>query len=257
MIGVLEMPGVVFGVIDGVMPDAVPDGLRVVLWGLLAGVAGMLVYRRCSPQARLLALRRELAAAQSALMDYDGPPSGLWPLLRRQLGLALGQMRLSLVPSLLAGLPVILMWTWLMQRFDTVPPVPDTPLRVWIEPAGALAPGLRWMPGHLPLDADGVAWLPWPQAGETLRLLDDSGRELARIGATSPRLGLRPGHWDWLLGKASALLPADGPLDALHVDQQPRRFLPYLPNWLAGWEALFIAATLAASLLCKWRWRLQ
>lgn len=257
MIGLLEMPGVVLGVVDGVMPHWLHDGLRVVLWGLLAGVAGMLIYRRCSPQAKLLALRRDLSAAQAALMDYDGAPAGLWPLLRRQLGLALRQMGLSLGPSLLAGLPVILMWTWLAQRFDSVPPEPGTPLRVWIEPAAAPAPGLRWMPGHLPLDAQGVAWLPWPRAGENLRLLDDGGRELARIGATTPRLGLRPGEWDWLFGKTSSVLPADGPLLALHIDQVPRRFLPRLPDWLAGWEALFIAATLLASLLCKWRWRLQ
>lgn len=251
--GLLEMPGLLLGGVDALLPRAVPDALRVLAWGVLAGVAGMALYRLVSPQQRLADVRAELAAAQRALMDYDGDFSGLWPRLRRQFGLALRQLLLTLGPSLLAGLPVILMWTWMMQRFDHVPPQAGEPVPVRVEP---VQPGLRWMPSSLQPDAEGRVQLIWPAPGAAVQLQDEHGRELARIDATAPPLLLQPGAGDWLFGRGQARLAAGGVLQAVQVELPPRRFLPVLPGWLAGWETLYIAATVAASLFFRWRWRL-
>lgn len=251
--GLLEMPGVLLGGIDALLPRAIPDALRVLAWGALAGVAGMALYRWVSPQQRLAAVRAELAVAQRALMDYDGDLSGLWPRLRRQFALALRQLLLTLGPSLLAGLPVILMWTWMMQRFDHVPPQAGEPVAVRVEP---VQPGLRWMPLSLQPDAQGRVQLTWPAPGASLQLQDEHGRELARIDATTPPLLLQPGSLDWLFGRGQARLTVGGALQAVQVELVPRRFLPGLPGWLAGWETLYIAATIAASLFFRWRWRL-
>lgn len=251
--GLLEMPGVLLGPVDVLLARALPDALRVLVWGALAGVAGMALYRWVSPQQRLAAVRAELAVAQRALMDFDGDFAGLWPRLQRQFALALRQLLLTLGPSLLAGLPVILMWTWMMQRFDHVPPATGEPVCVRVEPVRT---GLRWMPQQLVPDAQGRVQLPWPATGEAALLLDEHGRELARVDATTPSLLLQPGGWDWLFGRDQARLPPGGELQAVHVELAPRRFIPGLPAWLAGWETLYIAATIAASLLLRWRWRL-
>lgn len=251
--GLLEMPGVLLGAIDALLPRAVPDALRVLAWGTLAGVAGMALYRMVSPQQRLAAVRADLALAQRALMDYDGDFAGLRPRLQRQFALALRQLLLTLGPSLLAGLPVILMWTWMMQRFDHVPPAAGDTVSVRVEP---LQPGLRWLPQQLQPDAQGRVQLPWPAPGEAAQLQVESGGELARIDATTPALLLQPGDWDWLFGRQQARLAAGGVLQAVQVELPPRRFLPGLPGWLAGWETLFIAATIAVSLWLRWRWRL-
>ncbi len=86
---------------------ALAGRMLIVAGAALAGVASMLLYKVASPQRRL----EQLAAATSARWDWiehDGSFRDAWPLIRRDLGLALARVRLSLGPSLLAGLPVLL-----------------------------------------------------------------------------------------------------------------------------------------------------
>lgn len=255
MIGLLDLPAIALGTLDGWLAPLLPAALRILLWGCIAGVIGMALYARFSPQSRLEALKQELSAAQRALAGYDGPLSGLWPLMRRQFGLALTQLRLVLWPSLLAGLPVILLWTGLSLRFDAEIPAPGTPVRVELLPATALAAAPRWEPGGLVPDADGAVLLPWPAPGAPARLVQD-GREWLQIEAGTRRYSVQPSAWDWLSASYTTLR-SDQPVQTVHADLPPRRFLPAVPNWLAGWEALFITATLLASLFCKWRWRIR
>lgn len=255
MIGLLELPGAALASVDAALAGVLPDVARIVLWGALAGVISMAIYRRTSPQQRLIAVRGELAVAQRALAGYDGPLPGLWPLMRRQFRLALRQMGLSLGPSLLSGLPIILAWPGLAQQFDHVPPEPGSPVRVLIEPANLAQRDLRWLPADVAVGSDGSAAVPW--SGGALRLVDREQRELALLPTSGIPVAARPSRWDWLFGASVATLPADGPVEVVHADLEPRRFLPRVPGWLAGWEAWFIAAVLAASLACRRLWRLQ
>lgn len=252
MIGLLDPTAIALGVVDDGLATVLPATLRILLWGILAGVLGMALYRRFSPQQRLTALKEELSAAQRALSGYDGPLAGLWPLMRRQFGLAFTQLRLVLWPSLLAGLPIILMWTGLSLRFDAEIPAPGTPIRVQLDPPAVVAAAPRWEPSGLVPDADAAVPLPWPGPGESARLVGSSG-EWLQVQADTRRFSVQPSAWDWLSASYTTLRTGQ-PVQTLHADLPPWRFLPWLPDWLSGWETLFIAATLVASLVCKWRW---
>jgi hypothetical protein len=83
-------------------------GVQVVACAAFAGIVSMLVYRCVSPQQRLKQIESEAVAARRALNDLDGSFEDAWPLMRRSLGLALARLRLVLLPSILAGLPVLL-----------------------------------------------------------------------------------------------------------------------------------------------------
>lgn len=253
MIGLLDGPALALAFIDARI-EFIPAPLRVLLWGALAGLLSMAIYRRYSPQQRLAALKPDLAEAQRALAAYDGPLDGVWPLMRRQFRLAFAQLGLVLGPSLLAGLPVILMWGGLALRFDTLPPVPGARVTLRLEPPPA--PGLYWQPGGAAPDANGSAEIAWPSPDRPLRLVDTQRRVQLEVSATTQGLTLRPNAWDWLSAIHSTL-PPDQPITALHATLPPRRFLPGLPEWLAGWETLFIAATITISLFCKRRWKIQ
>ena len=249
MTGVLELPGTVLAAMDAGLV-MLPDLARIVLWGVLAGVLSMAIYRRTSPQQRLVAVRAELTVAQRALAGYDGPLAGLWPLMRRQFRLALRQLGLSLWPSLLSGLPIILAWPGLAQRFDHELPAPGAPVRVLVEPASLAQRGLRWLPADVAVGVDGSATVSW--TNEPLRLVDREQRELARLAPSLP-VATRPGRWDWLYGASVATLPADGAVEAVYADLPARQFVSHMP----GWQAWFILAVIATSLLCRRLWRLQ
>jgi hypothetical protein len=255
MTGLLDLPAGLLALVDEPLAALLPAALRVLLWGALAGIAGMALYRWLSPQSRLAALKPELRAAQRALADYDGPLPGLWPLVGRQFRLAFTQLGLVFLPSLAAGLPVILLWTGMALRFDSLPPAAGTLVQVRIEPPPAAGTMPHWEPGHLAPDADGTTLLPWPGDGEVARLVAADGREWLQVTRTTRGVSVRPGAGDWLSASHSTLAPGQ-PVQMLAAELPPRRFLPGLPTWLSGWEALFLAATLTASLVCKWRWKL-
>lgn len=255
MTGLLDLPARLLALSDEPLAALLPAALRVLFWGALAGVAGMALYRWLSPQRRLAALKPELRAAQRTLADYDGPLSGLWPLVGRQFRLAFTQLGLVFLPSLAAGLPVILLWTGMALRFDSLPPAAGTPVRIRIEPPPAADAPPHWEPGHLAPDAEGAVLLPWPGDGGTARLMAADGKEWVQVIRTTPGVSVRPSAWDWLSASYSTLA-SDQPVQRLVAELPPRRFVPDLPAWLSGWEALFLAATIAASLACKWRWKL-
>jgi hypothetical protein len=85
-----------------------PDIVQIIVWATVAGAASMLLYRFSSPQQRLKLLAGEAAATRRALNDLDGGFHDAWPLIRRSLALSLECLRIAFVPSLLAGLPVLL-----------------------------------------------------------------------------------------------------------------------------------------------------
>lgn len=255
MIGLLDLPTGLVTLADELLSALLPAALRVPLWGTLAGIAGMALYRWLSPQQRLATLKPELRAAQRALAGYDGPLAGLWPLVGRQSRLAFTQLGLVLLPSLAAGLPVILLWTGMALRFDSLPPDAGMPVRLRIEPPPAAGTAPHWEPGHIAPDAGGAALIPWPGDGEAVRLVAADGGEWLRVIRTTPGVSVRPGAWDWLSASHSTLAPGQ-PVQMLVAELPPRRFVPGLPAWLSGWEALFLVATITASLVCKWRWKL-
>lgn len=256
MTGLLDHLATATATLDDVLAHALPALARLLLWGLLAGIAGMAIYRRISPQSRLSEVRGELAAVQRQLAGYDGPLSGLPPLMGRQFRLALRQLGMSLGPAMAAGLPVLLLWPMLALRFDFALPPSGTPIAVRIEPATA-AQGLRWMPGRTEPDAEGMAQLPWPADKAAIRLLDAQGRAAAILEAQAQDIITPPSRWDWLVRGPATPLPSAGPITALHVGLEARRFIPGVPSWLGGWETPFLVAVLVSSLACRWRWKLQ
>jgi hypothetical protein len=76
------------------------------LLGVLAGAASMMLYRRVSPQLRLLALQDEIATLQQAMAAFDGDFSGAMALTRQNLRLAFCRLGMVLWPALVSSLPV-------------------------------------------------------------------------------------------------------------------------------------------------------
>ena len=79
------------------------------VWAVLAGLVSMFVYGRWSNQTKLNALMEKLKHAQKELQEFEGNEFGeMLPLIKRNLNLSFRRVGMSLVPSLLAGLPLIL-----------------------------------------------------------------------------------------------------------------------------------------------------
>ncbi len=67
----------------------------------------MLLYKRLSPQVRLQELADRAAEVQSRLRGFEGDFPDAWPILKENMSLAWQRLRAAVLPSVLAGLPVI------------------------------------------------------------------------------------------------------------------------------------------------------
>jgi hypothetical protein len=253
--GALDLPAPLWNLVDAAFDAArIPALIRIAVFGALAGWLGMLIYRRASPQQRLSAVRIDLAIAQRALAGYDGELSGLWPLLRRQLGLALTQMRLSASAALLAGLPFLLLMPWLSNRFDTVPPGAGTPTEVCVEPAEVMTE-LRWEPTSAPGASAGCRVVAWPSPdGKSVLYQGDAPL------FTLPTVVPVRDRWHWYnvaIGNPSGYLPDDSNVARVRADVPSLELIRFGPRWIRGWEAIFLASAIATSLLLKWLWKLS
>ncbi|ANB18361.1 hypothetical protein [Dokdonella koreensis] len=254
-LGLLDLPAPLLDLIDqGLAWLGLPALLRVLLAGSVAGAAGAWIYRRCSPQARIADLRRELAAVQAQLRGYDGAFAGLLDLIRRQFALNLRQLRLTAVAALLAGLPALLVLPWLSNRYEATFPDASTPVRICAEPAAAAiassAPALQ-------AGADGCLQLPWPPADHPIPL-HAAGHALVALPPARPATVIHPYRWfNLLVGNPAGYLPDGTAVNLLRLDLPRQDLLGIGPGWLRGWPAPFFAAALAVSLLLHRRWRLH
>jgi hypothetical protein len=124
----------------------------VVLLGAGCGAASMGLYALVSPQRRLGELKDLVREARGALLAYEGDFAGAWPLMRRQIALSFRHLGLTLLPTLVAALPVVGAAFWLAGRHGDAILVTGAPRWAggWEAPfiaaafAASLAIKLRW-----------------------------------------------------------------------------------------------------------------
>ncbi|HEX5079980.1 MAG TPA: hypothetical protein VFV80_12585, partial [Geminicoccaceae bacterium] len=81
--GVFDVASPLFAWVDGLMSPWLPDVVRLVLWAVVAGVVSMALYRLASNQAKLAAIKAEMATLRQQLATFDGPFSEMWSLTVR------------------------------------------------------------------------------------------------------------------------------------------------------------------------------
>lgn len=255
--GVFDVASPVFAWVDGSMAGWLPDTLRLVLWAVVAGVASMALYRLASNQAKLTAIKAEMGALRQETAAYDGPLSGMWGLVGRNLRLALRQLWVTFVPALIASLPVIFLLVWVSNSFDATMPAPGAPVGVEaFAQEGETLPPLDWRGEGVRAAGEGRWTVAWPGAGAGVELL---AADQVLLGLPPPApVGIvhQRRWWNALLGNPAGYLPP-GPVDAVEIDLPRREYLPFGPDWLRGWIPLFFAVVIATSLLLKIVWRLH
>ena len=256
--GFFDIAAPVLDLLDAAMRALhVPPVVRVVLLALVLGIAGMLLYRRVSNQARLAEVRAAVVATQRQLAKYEGDFAGLRGLIARNTGLALRQVGLTFWPALVASLPLLFVLPWLSNRYAETVPAAAESIRACVSPAATMA-ALDWQPSaSATRGEEGCATLRWPAAGETVELRD-AARVWLQLPLPAPtsvvhkRIALNA-----LFGNPGGYLDDEAPFDAVQFEFEPLELVPLGPAWMRGWMFVFFVPLLLVSLLIKWRWRIH
>ncbi|MEO8461187.1 MAG: hypothetical protein ABI451_11720 [Dokdonella sp.] len=256
--GLLDLPAPLLDWVEAwLAASRLPAIVHVFAWGILAGWIGMWVYRRTSHQERLTAIRRELAGAQRALANYDGEFRGLMPLIGRQFGLAFRQMGVTVMPALLAGLPLLFMLPWLSNQFESIRPGARAPIEVCAIPA-EISASRGWDSATPATSAGPGCWeIAWPGRGQ-MATLREGNEVLLDLPSSVPVTVVHRHYWlNALIGNPAGYLPDSVETQSVHIDLPELELHALGPIWLRGWEAAFFFAALIPSLILKSQWRLH
>lgn len=244
--GVLDWPGLAFSWADQMM-QVLPAPWRLVLWATAAAALSMAIYRFASPQSRIQQAQRDALKARQGLDEYEGEFADAWPLIREVLKTAMRRIGLVLPGVFVAMLPILAMLVWLSTSYGYRFPDRDHPVSVAAEPSNA---GVNAELSVTPHEA---------MRPEEHRLLlrDRTGAIETTIPLPKPVPVVEKRRW-WhvLIGNPAGYLPDDSAVDRIEISLPPQEMVGVGPSWMRGWEPLFFAVMLAASLAIKRVWRI-
>ena len=255
--GLLDLPAPALDAIDGLLEAVrLPALLRVAYYAAMCAWIGMRIYARLSDQTRMTALREEIAQTQRALATHQGSFADLNVLIRRNLRSSLRQLGLTLLPALIASMPLLFVLPWLSNRFGLEPPLANAPVTVCVQPAaaaGALRPATSLAP-----PVDGCWTIAWPAGNTGIAFVDARGAATYALPA-APRSDIvhKFTFYNWLIGNPDGYLPEAMPADAIHTALNARALIAIGPGWMRGWEFPFFLVLIGVSLVFKLRWGLH
>jgi hypothetical protein len=238
MMAVFDVPAPLLVALDAPLRDLLSPLGALAVWGVLAALLSMGLYRAVSRQQAIKQAKADAGAARRRLQTYDGDFEGLGPLLGQAIGSSLKQLRLTLVPALIASLPLVSLLVWLDSTYGHRFSPAGTAIELRAQPDSAV---LRTATGD---GHDHVLRLAWPEEGERLTVL-----AVATIHKRS--------WWNILVGNPIGYLPPEGPVEVIEFGLPPAHYLTFGPEWLRGWEAIFLSVLLAGSLLVKVLFRIS
>lgn len=238
--GLFDVPGPLFSWLDARLALAAGDLARLMIWAAIAAALSMGLYGLVSPQARLAALKQDIARYRREVADAQavGHDALLIQKTRAMVVASLGHVGLTLGPTLIAALPVLCILAWVSNAFSYVPPPPGSKVAASIYRSNETV-------------AETV--VSWPPELRPAAVIATRAHAAVPV---SPVIHKRM-WWNALVGNPLGYLAAGGDVERIEFALPQRRYLPRLPGWLAGWEAVFLTTMLAVSLAMKFGLRLH
>ena len=252
--GLFDLPAPFLGAVDQVFGLVLPAGLRLVLWGVLAGWLTMLAYRKLSNQERISALKAEQKIQQKVLAGFDGEFGELMPLIRNTLGLGFRQLGLSIGPAALATIPVLFLLAWVAGQFGYQLPPSGQAVRITITPPKA---SIEWQPEYAARQTEDGWELAWP-ADDNSVVMEIADRRLLAFPLPEPVPVIHKKQWwNGLFANPLGYVPFDLPVDKVEIGLAQQQFLPFGPGWVRGWMFSFFFSFLLSTLGFKFALRID
>lgn len=249
---------ILFTTIDGLMAF-LPDWARISVWGLVLGAVTMLLYGWLSPQERIAEVKEKVEEARREMQEYTGKEfAPMWEKIKRTFRLTFRQLRIMLGPTLIAALPVILVLIWMEEDYKYELPEAESTVEATVQPPEALGgdPEVEWYPdAHVEQVDTGTVKLKWPKPSweDEPRLVETgSERALVNLPLTFPRATVsKQSVWHWFFANPAGYLPDDAPVASVRFDLPHRYVVPWGPNWLRTWHALFLVMLSISAVVVK------
>lgn len=247
--GVFDAPAPLFAWIDTQIATAIPPLGRLILWGIVAALISMGLYRTLSAQERIGRTKVKLAQLRQRLDTYEGDFADAGPLIGSLLRTALQQVGLVAWPAILSSLPLLALICWLSTAYGYAYPAPGS------------VPAIQTMPSQLRsewIEGTRNATLPDYQPPPRIVVTDHNQGIVADVSLLAPVPVIH--KWQWwnvLIGNPVGYLPSNASVDWIKVVLPDKEYLGFGPHWLRGWEMPFFISLIVVSIAVKIWWRID
>ena len=225
---------------------------RIAIWGTVAGILAMAIYRLASDQAAIRALKEETRILRRKMLDPSLETRKEFAILARQnLRASLGLLRKVLLPAFLSVLPVALIMLWLNTYHGYAIPKDASLLPVTIVPAGTNVD--IYPAGLVQESAQGILVIPPKDRSEEISFFADgqiiySG---ALFSAPVPVISKKK-WWNLVLGNRAGYITSSSSIEEIHFAFPRNRLFEGFPSWVAGWELTFFLSAMFSGLVVKY-----
>jgi len=253
--GLFDLTAPLFSLLDSLLFN-LPDLVKLIIWGLLAGYGSMWLFKRFSDQGKIQIIKQQVKNNQKKMAEFEGEMAELLPLVGQTLKLAFKQLGAALGPALLVSIPVIFLLAWISNHYGLIQPVADEPYLAEVQ----VADGVNFDPGiynwentaSARFGSDDQAWeFNWPKNGLDLRLKQGETNILNISSDSISPLVHKRQWWNWLIGNPMGYLPADSEIDQLMFNFRQKKIIEVGPSWMHGWMFTFFMSFLVFSLAFK------
>ncbi len=224
--------------------------LKLAFWGIIGSVVSMGLYVLLSSQEKLSKLKVEVATTRKALNDYDGEFSGAWKLISKSLKLSGRQIGLTLVPAVLASLPVLFLLVWLGTDYNYNLPAAGDTIEITISPTS------ESIQFNANKTEDGKWQFIWTTNKEYI--VDSKGNNIIYFPLTKAIPILHKQQW-WnsLFGNPIGYIPNNSPLEQIDIALPQNKYITIGPEWLHSAEIAFLLFVVICSLTIQFTFRIH
>jgi hypothetical protein len=249
------MSSVVFSLIncvDLVLASFLPLVLRVSFWGLLAGIAAMVIYAVASNQESISSLKREIKEHRKRMLDSSVEAYSEYAALAgKNLKASIALLGKVIGPALLSALPVLVIAGWLdAYHAYTLPEGTKTVALTFVP---ALSETVEISPPELVRIERGVLMIAPPEVHPVTVSFSANGKALYSgdpFIVPTPVIA-KKGWLNLILPTGAGYVHPGSPVEEIHLDLPRKHLFKGLPSWASGWEFPYFFSVLVAALAIK------
>jgi len=251
--GFFDLLNPVFGVLDNTILGWAPAWLIVSFYGLVSGILTMVVYAKVSNQEALNKGKIESKEALAAMkqLDPDADSEVVMATMKRAIKAPLIQAKNSIVPALVASIPLIFIMVWISQAYSYTTPDAGSQISAQLNPVVSVQQNEQVQVN----DNDDLS-LSWPATGE-IEVAEQGGGVIAAVPASTrtPILHKRQ-WWNMLFANPAGYLDDGSPISAITLDLPKIELLGFGPAWMRTWWFIYFLVLMTAAIAIKVKFKI-
>jgi len=238
--------------VDNALALVLPLWLRLLVWGIGAGMAAVFVYSCLSPQRTIAWLKQRSRELRKQMMDLSLSGQEFTGLIKENLRTSLGLLGRVTLPALISAVPVLLLAFWIVVHHGYQLPAADEPMVLETDHPEV---NLVAKPAeYVQQDAGHRVFIKPEARGKKLTLLvgDTTIYDGRPFEYAVPTIHKK--HWWNTIAESSVgYLKDQSPVDQVQVFVTPTQVIPGIPSWLSRWEWIYFLGVFAGALGMKWK----